>query len=83
MMSRLSKEDLARKIESLPDAELAIIDQLVQLLAERAQSVPAQRPAIKLGGRWKGRVPADFDVEKAIKDLRQAHEQRLDELGAP
>ena len=83
MMSRSSKEELARKMESLPDAELAIIDQLVQLLADRAQSVPAKRPAIKLGGRWKGRVPANFDVEKAIKDLRQENEQRLNELGAP
>ena len=56
------------------------LEHVVHVLARRASADSAHQRPVKLGGRWKGRVPDDFDVEKALAELRRSQQSRLDDL---
>ena len=66
-----TKEHIIRQLERLPAEELSIIQRLVELMVCRAGPPAAGRPVVRVGGRWKGVFPEDFDVDNALAEIRR------------
>ena len=71
-----------RQIESLlPHLTPAEREHLLKELATGPS--PPTVAADPLYGSWKGKVPEDFDVEGAIREVRDAWKEELEEFHGP
>ena len=61
-----------------PEEQLTLVEHLAQRLR---QALPKPRQAHDLYGIWRGRFPADFDIDASLGDIRRAWRQEWPEAG--
>ncbi len=67
-MSETTLQEVERLLDQMtPEEQIAVVEHLVQ----RLRMAVLQRPPQDLYGIWREHFPPDFDIDAALKEIRQ------------
>lgn len=66
-------------MELAPEERRELVRRLASSVGQDA--LPARRPPRSIGGMLRGKVPEDFDIEAAVREIRDEWKAELDAMG--